>query len=273
MNRSSLPIHVPILAYHQIVDDNMLNLGRSAYIMPVSQFECQMRYLHDSGYRCITLMEFLQYQTHRSSSQEKIFVLTFDDGYENFLTTVYPILHRYGFTATVFLVGNYIGKTNNWDRESNAPLLTWEQIKDLLDAGISFGSHTNSHPHLLNLSHEQIKDELIVSKKNLESILGQEILFLAYPYGESNKSIREIAMQAGYSAACGVVTGESGRYNLWRRPCEAHDSQLAFRFKLTLHYLYLLQLLKWAREDNIIGQHLREIKHQWLSRNKNQTLL
>lgn len=263
--------HTPILAYHQVVSDTAF-ARRSPYIMPVSQFELQMKYLHDTGYRCLTLMEFLQSKGLRSRSQDKGFVLTFDDGYENFLTTAYPILRRYGFTATVFLVANFIGKTNHWDKKTKAPLLTWEQIKELHDAGVFFGSHTSSHPHLPELSNEQIKHELANSKKHLEYILGQEISFLAYPYGESSGAVRKIAMQTGYFAACGVITGQRGRYNLWRRPCESQDSLLIFGFKLTRWYLYFLRLLRWAREDTFVGDHLRKIRKKQRSNNKNRPL-
>ena len=273
MNRSSIPLRVPILTYHQIVNDESPSLKQSAYLMPISQFERQMRHLHDSRYRCISLMESLHYQDYKFTSTEKVFVLTFDDGYESFLTHVYPILHRYRFTATVFLVANHIGKTNEWDGEWQAPLLTRKQIGELYDVGITFGSHTNSHPHLPELSPEQIKEELAGSKKYLESTLGQEMLFLAYPYGESNYLIREMAMQAGYFAACGMVTGKSGRYNLWRRPCESQDDHLMFRFKLTPSYYNLLQLLRWIREDNIAGKYLREYKHQWSSHDRNRTMI
>jgi len=261
MNHNSFSVGVPILTYHQIVGNKSLSLKQSAYLMPVSQFERQMRYLHDSRYRCISLKEVLHDQPYRFTPAEKAFVLTFDDGYENFLTNAYPILHRYGFTATVFLVAGHIGKTNSWDGQWNTRLLTRKQIAELYNAGISFGSHTSSHPHLPNLSREQIIEELAGSKKHLESTLRQKILFLAYPYGESNHLIRDLAKQAGYMAACGVVTGKSGRYNLWRRPCESQDNHLMFRFKLTPGYYRLLQLLRWFREDNIAGLYLREIKH------------
>ncbi len=258
---SSYLASTPILVYHQVTSETLPNT-HSAYIMPVSQFERQMRYLHDSGYRCITLMEYLQSQSSGWVSQEKAFVLTFDDGYENFLTVAYPVLRRYGLTATVFLVANHIGELNRWDKTERAPLLSLDQIRELGDAGISFGSHTSTHPHLPDLSSEQTRDELVSSKKRLEAILDREISFLAYPYGESNNKIWGIASEAGYIGACGVITGKSGRYNLWRRPCESMDSLLIFSFKLKTWYSRYLSLLRWAREDTLMGQHLRKFKKE-----------
>ncbi len=260
----------PILVYHQVVADTMLT--RSAYIMPVSQFERQMRYLRDSGYRCISLMEYLQSLSSGSFSQEKMFVLTFDDGYENFLTVAFPVLRRYGFTATVFLVADYIGGLNCWDEGMKVPLLSRDQIKELCGAGISFGSHTSTHPHLPELSSEQARDELVRSKKLLEAALDQEISFLAYPYGESNSSIWKIASEAGYIGACGVITGKSGRYNLWRRPCESTNSLMFFDFKLKIWYSRYLSLLRWAREDTFVGQHLRKFRKERRSNARTQSL-
>lgn len=258
---------VPILAYHQVVSDDSLT-EHSAYVMPLSRFERQMQFLYDFGYRCITLDEFLRSWKSGLHHREKVFILTFDDGYENFSTTAFPILSHYGFTATVFLVANCIGKVNHWDENANAPLLTWDQIKELREAGISFGSHTSSHPHLPSLSNEQASRELVGSKELLESFLGQEVSFLAYPYGESTSEVQHIAAQTGYVAACGVITGNSGLHNLWRRPCESKDGLLLFRFKLTPWYYHFLRLLRWVREDIGIGRHLRSVKYQWLTRNK-----
>jgi len=93
----------PIIAYHQITpgvparDPWKLNLS-------VQKFERQMHYLYEHRYRCISLMELLQLSSNRKRQRERSVALTFDDGYENFFTLAYPVLSRYGFTATVFAI-------------------------------------------------------------------------------------------------------------------------------------------------------------------------
>jgi peptidoglycan/xylan/chitin deacetylase (PgdA/CDA1 family) len=258
-------ISVPILVYHQITtDDSSKNLSGSA--VPISQFERQMHYLHDQGYSCVSLMELLQSSRSKLSREKRSFVLTFDDGYEDFFTQAYPILHRYGFTATVFLVTDFVGERSLWEGGTGIPLLSWDQVEALFEAGISFGSHSCTHPHLLRLSNEQIRHELTASKERLEAKLCQEVPLLGYPYGESSGEIQRMSMEVGYRAACGVITGERGRFNLWRVPCGPQDTFLTFTFKLTRWYSYSLRLRRWARENTSVGRFLREVKHRWYSR-------
>jgi peptidoglycan/xylan/chitin deacetylase (PgdA/CDA1 family) len=247
----------PILAYHQITaGDPSKELG---FAVSANQFERQMDYLYDHGYRCLSLMELLSFSGHKPP--RRAFVLTFDDGYKDFLTQAHPILQRYGFTATVFLVTDLVGEQSNWVGATNTPLLTWEQVKTLHEAGISFGSHTCTHPRLLCLSDEQIWHELAASKECLEAKLGQEVPLLAYPYGESNDKSQRMAMQAGYKAACGVSVGKSSRFNLWRRQCDKDDNLKTFTFKLSRWYYYL----QWSRNETIVGQFLRKVKRRWFS--------
>lgn len=256
-NRMSLA-DTPILLYHQITRAAPPKDPRRVAVS-VSDFERQMRYLYDHGYRCLSLMELLRPSRNKQPRQKKTFALTFDDGYEDFFTQAYPILRRYGFTAAVLLVTDRVGEQNDWDGEAGTPLLTWEQVEALHEDGISFGSHTCTHPRLTRLSNGQIWHELMASKERLEARLGQEIQLLAYPYGESNREIQRMAMAAGYTAACGVDRGSSGRFNLWRRLCYTDDSLLTFILKLTPWYRYP----GWLREETIVGQFLRVVKHRW----------
>jgi len=248
----------PILAYHQITKDDSPK-DPSGFAVSVRQFERQMRYLHDHGYCCVPLMELLRPSRNKPSRRKRTFALTFDDGYEDFLTQAYPVLRRYGFTATVFLVTDRVGAQSDWEGEMGTPLLTWEQVQALHEDGISFGSHSCTHPWLTRLSNEQLGHELIASKERMEAELGQEIPLLAYPYGESNSEIQRMAMAAGYRAACGMDRGRRGRFNLWRCLCHTDDSLLTFILKLTRWYRYP----GWLREETVVGQFLREVKHHW----------
>lgn len=252
--------HIPILAYHQITKyAPPIELGNLA--ISAVQFERQMCYLYHHGYRCMSLIELLQSKGSKRFRQEKTFGLTFDDGYQDFLTLAYPILQRYGFSATVFLVTDLIGKQSDWEGKTGTPLLSWKQVKALHEKGISFGSHTCTHPWLSRLCNKQIWHELIASKKRLETELRQRIQILAYPYGESNNEIRRMAMTAGYTAAFGVDRGTIGQFNLWRRLCQTNDCLLIFIFKLSRWYYYL----RWLKKESVVGQFLQAFKHRWLS--------
>jgi peptidoglycan/xylan/chitin deacetylase (PgdA/CDA1 family) len=140
------------------------------------------------------------------------------------------------------------------------PRMTWEQSKALNAEGFSFEIHTCSHPHLPELNDEQIRNELIASKECLQAGLGKEVLYLAYPYGESTPAIRKIAMQAGYQAAFGENTGDPGRFNIWRTEIHSKESLRTYIFKLTRWYSYNIKLRGWVRESTAIGRYLRRVK-------------
>jgi peptidoglycan/xylan/chitin deacetylase (PgdA/CDA1 family) len=235
--------HVPILLYHEISSEDATREGSDS--ITVEHFERQMRYLYEHGYQCLSLAEYLRSAQQGKANGRKAFVLTFDDGRVDFLTLAYPVLRRYGFSATMFVVIDYLERKNE---KPDAPLLTWEQVSDLSGAGITFGSHTCTHPHLRSLASDQIRSELSLSKQRMEDRLGQKISFLSYPFGESNHEIRKITAEVGYKAACGVTRGEQGLYNLWRCTCNRKDTSLTFAFKLTRWFQYWLRLTNWIRD-------------------------
>jgi peptidoglycan/xylan/chitin deacetylase (PgdA/CDA1 family) len=258
-------VYTPILVYHHITED-ISPKEPSGCRMAAAQFEREMKYLYRKGFRCLNLLDSIQSSGQESHKENKVFVLTFDDGYEDFYINAYPILKDLGFTATIFLVTNSIGGVSNWEDGEPSCMLSWDQIRYLQMEGITFGSHTHTHPHLPCLSNESIQYEFMESKRRLENELGQEAPLLAYPCGEADEGIQNIARQVGYLAAFGMRTGCCNRYNIWRRPCRSEDHLMLFKFKLTREYADLTLMRRWVREDTRIGQWLLTIKHQWLSR-------
>lgn len=256
-------IRVPVLAYHHVTEDGS-NHDSSGCSITKSQFKQQMRFLYDRGYQSLDLMGLLESPLQGSSYQKKAFSLTFDDGFSDFCTNAFPILRYYGFNATVFLVTDFLGRQSAWDGEKGTHMLTWENIDNLSASGISFGSHTCTHPYLLQLSDEEIWHEFTASKKCLEEKLRSKISFIAYPFGESSPKIQQMAKDAGYTAAFGVMTGKPGRFNWWRSECGAQDTLQTFSFKLTWLYSFFQKTRGWVREETPPGRILRKIKHRWL---------
>ena len=249
-------IDIPILAYHQITPGiPPMNLG---YAVSVNQFKRQMGYLHKNGYVCLPLTELLRDSDNGRSRRRRTIALTFDDGYANFFTVVYPIIRDYGFTATVFLITDRIYGQRGLEREADNEYLTWEQIKALKQNSISFGSHTCTHPKLLSLSREEIERELCASKECLEFGLGEKIRWLAYPHGASTSEIQKMAEAAGYSAAFGMSRGRCGLFNIWRRACHRKDTLLTFIIRLNRWYHYP----GYLRENTKVGRFIRKVKHQ-----------
>jgi len=133
----------------------------------------------------------------------KAVLLTFDDGYDDFFEFAWPILRKYRFSATVFVVAGRIGQISDWSDE-RAALLSSHRIQELSANGIEIGSHTHTHPSLLTIDSERIVQECAESRLTLEKLLGQPIKSLAYPYGGVDEATAHLAGACGYEFAFAV---------------------------------------------------------------------
>jgi peptidoglycan/xylan/chitin deacetylase (PgdA/CDA1 family) len=201
-----------ILGYHSINDNREDGLAVKA-----SDFERQIAWLHRKRYRSSTLADFAKGLAERG---EQTVVITFDDGYADNYTVAFPILKRYGFVATVFLVSDYVGQKHVfwWDtskiqapgQESWYYPLNWSQIAEMKEHGIEFGSHTCTHPPRLTvLSDRQRWEEVHRSRQELEARLGCEVSSFCYPRGDLDARLIGMVERAGYRTA--VVTPPSTR--------------------------------------------------------------
>ena len=255
------PVPSPILCYHHIVQDRRSE-AMSHLAVSVSRFERQIQYLRCRGYRCVPLANLAQCSENARPEKQRVFALSFDDGYSDFLTNAFPILQRYGCTATIFLVVGRVGEPSDWAGASGAPLLTWQQVQALDRQGISFGSHTLTHPRLTGVPPDQVWRELTVSKAQLEARLGHEVTLFAYPYGVWDGDIPDKVKAAGYQAACGVSQGAHDQFNLLRYQVLRDDRLPAFAFKLTRWS----DLRRWFREETAVGRFLHREKARWVQR-------
>jgi peptidoglycan/xylan/chitin deacetylase (PgdA/CDA1 family) len=214
---SPLPLKwIPVLMYHRVVktadaaDPHFINITSA-------HFAEQMAYLRDHGYQPIALDD-VPLAVGEHSSWSKPVAITFDDGYQDMFTHALPILQQFGMTATVMLVSDRIGGRNTWDagKSADAPLLSLNEIKELANAGITFGAHTAVHSSLPDISLESARHELASSKHKLESLLGHEVSTLAYPYGRTTPEICRLAEEAGYTAAFGVDHDTHSLFNFNR---------------------------------------------------------
>lgn len=130
---------------------------------------------------------------------ERPVVLTFDDGYGDFYTQAMPVLKQHGYTATLFQTTSWIGKEGEKKR-----MLNWHELAEAEQAGIEIGAHTCEHPQLDQLPENKVREELYVSKSQLEENLGVKVPGLAYPYGYSNAKVRQMAREIGYDYAYSV---------------------------------------------------------------------
>jgi len=179
---------VPVLMYHSITYEK-----GNPICLPIKKFKEQMKYLKDNGYYTITLMNLYEYLMNNTPIPEKSIVLTFDDGYENNYTDMFPVLKKYNFKATIFVITSNIDKYNK--------SMTSKQLLEMEKYGVDIESHTVNHENLKMLSKNKQLKTLVQSKKDLERILNKQINFFAYPYGWYNKSAIEAVKEAGYKMA------------------------------------------------------------------------
>ncbi len=219
-----------VLLYHQVSDDPAVRHG-----IQVNAFRRQMEYLARNGYRCLPLPEAVNRFMAGEKFPSGVFALTFDDGFENFLSCVHPVLSRLGFTATIFPVSHLLGRKPNWIASENR-LMNAEEIRYLVAKGYTIGSHTRTHKNLSAMVPEQAREELCESRNTLTKVLETEISLLAYPYSAFNDSIIDMSKACGYRAA--VVTDERmpGLYHLWRINMDGVNSLPRFIFRWRTFY-------------------------------------
>lgn len=238
---------IAILTYHSLDD------GNSVLSTSPQRFAEQMRILHDLGTRVIRLDQ-VAHAVSTAKLTEDLVVLTFDDGFRSVREHGLPILQRYGFPATVFVVTDYCGKANSWPGQPPSierwPLLHWSEIEEMSAAEATFGSHTRSHPDLTALSQRDVEEELMASKKRIEDATGCPVDALAYPYGAHNRSVRQMT-EAHYSLACSttldLVRTGSDLYALERLDMCYLRSSVLFRRLFSKEVSAYLGLRKYLR--------------------------
>jgi len=193
---------VPILCYHRFGHACNSPLCVSALL-----FDRQMRYLHNNGYRVITPEQLLAFLDYQEPLPKKAVMITIDDGYRSVYDIAYPILKKYGYSATLFVYTNYVGVSKK--------AITWEQLQELKSNGFTIGSHTIMHSDLSKQGEHESKEaydqrlrrELFDSKKIIDKKLHQDTFFFAYPFGRANTTAAAMTRQAGYRLAATVKRG------------------------------------------------------------------
>lgn len=188
---------IPILMYHYIRDYNDPNdqIGTNLSVSP-AKFDAQLQWLKDHGYQTVDF----DYLLTPYPLPLKPVILSFDDGYLDAYTNAYPILKKYRFTATFYIITSFVGKDN---------YMNWDQILELKNAGMNIGSHSITHPDLSKASEEKIEREISQSQKTLEEKIGVSITDFCYPAGKYDNRTIEMLKKYHYKAA---TTTKSGVY-------------------------------------------------------------
>lgn len=215
---------IPVLMYHHILplqDIYNYNWSNNSSVISVKSFEEQMKYLYDRDFYTATLNELQAYLDGKITLPENTVVITFDDGYLSNAKYAYPIMKKYNFRGTIFMIGNGANKGQApFDPSCLQSLSIYEAYKysDVFD----YGSHTYD----LHKTNKNYKSALVYSDK--QTIIddlqkSRELLnttYFAYPYGAYNNKTIKYLKETGYEMALttkkGYATKESSKYELPR---------------------------------------------------------
>ncbi len=222
---------IPILMYHQIdaippkVDARGARVNYRSLIVSPASFARQMWWLKTLGYRGVNMSEVMAYLRGEKSvaTHGRAVGITFDDGYYNNLAHAQPVLARYGFSSTCYVVSDMADQTNSWDAAKGIGakrLMTTSEMRQWITGGQEIGSHTQHHVDLRACDSAAAQEEITASKAQLESLTGAACQHFCYPYGYYGANHIRMVQQAGYDSATTVQTGcatsQSGAFELPR---------------------------------------------------------
>ncbi len=195
-----------ILLYHHVSDE----MPKSTSISPV-KFREHMQYLRDN-HVVLSLTSIVNSIKNGKPVPENAVAITFDDGYQNIADNGHPILKEYGFPYTIFINPALIGKLKQQ--------MTWEQVRELQNDGVTFANHTSEHNHLLTGSNEPgwLKRTMLDIKTAEERLVKESIeslKYVAYPYGEYNLRLQQELNKNGY-IGFGQNSGAVGKNSDWQ---------------------------------------------------------
>ncbi|MFZ4631774.1 MAG: polysaccharide deacetylase family protein [Patescibacteria group bacterium] len=198
---------VPILMYHYIGIAPASSTLKGLYLDP-KIFEGQLQELKNNNYSSLFISDVASSINSKNKLSNNNIVLTFDDGYEDFYTKVYPLLVKYNYKATLYVIINALDTPG---------YLTKTQVKELASSGlVEIGSHTFNHPDLRNLKFKDARFEIEASRQKLEQISGQKVLSFAYPFGLYKPEFFALASSTPYLTAVSVIPGSrQGEENKW----------------------------------------------------------
>lgn len=242
---------VIVLAYHHIDEKE------NGITISPKRFKSHLQRLKKEDYNVISMEHFLHFMKSEAQVPQNAVLITFDDGYESFYTHAYPELLSFGFHATKFIVVDSID-------HPKAPRLTWDQMREMKQNGMSFYSHTYDHhdkvkagsgntlmPMLTNpiyLENEKrletndeyrkrIKQDLLKAENRIEEELGPQYRLLAFPFGAYNETVigvgKELGIELFFTTKEGINTkGSNEIYRIHAGTTYMSEDDLMWRMKL-----------------------------------------
>lgn len=183
-----MTVQIPILEYHDLGREyEGKQTFHSPYVIDPLKFHAHLQWLRNNNFETVSCDDLLAGRV-----TDKSVILTFDDGHISSFSEALPILRKFDFQATFFLVAQFIGREN---------YLSAEHIQEMHQAGMHFESHSLTHPYLLTLESDALAWEIRQSKHEIEQITGRAVHHFCIPYGFYNRELLQCVRDAGYKSA------------------------------------------------------------------------
>jgi peptidoglycan/xylan/chitin deacetylase (PgdA/CDA1 family) len=224
-----------VLCYHKVSDRFLME---GTWITR-RRFTGHVDHLARGGFRYVGENLYLSALDHPDGDHTHDVLLTFDDGYEGLGDLYRQVLEPRGVPLLVFLVTDYAGKDNDWDLSlGRRPFrhMDWDEIRDLTNLGVRFGSHGATHRDLTRLDSEKLEYEVSGSRRRIAEETGVTPRCFSYPFGRTNTAVKEAVRRAGYEAGFSLYPPHANetidRFALRRNGVYIIDTRLSLSWKL-----------------------------------------
>jgi peptidoglycan/xylan/chitin deacetylase (PgdA/CDA1 family) len=233
------PVRCPILLYHRFIRDEK-DLERypgteAIFTITAERFEEQMCDLKESGHTFVGLQQVVDFVVGGRPLPPRPVAVTVDDGWTSNIDVMLPLLRKHGVRASFFVTTS----ADSWIYRKFAGLdgpLSREQVALLAAEGHEIGSHSVTHPHLIELDDEAVRREFAESKRWLEAATGNPCPYLSIPGNFYDARIERIARACGYQAVftanVGSALGGGGVWDIPRLIIEGNFTLPEFRANL-----------------------------------------
>ncbi len=184
-----------VFAYHRIGQDDPAGVG-----ITTERFEEHIEELKKRRYSVLPLEEVVERLRDGTSLPDRTVAITIDDAYRSVYEIAWPKLRAAGLPFTVFVSTDPIDT-------GNANYMTWDQLREMKQAGVTIGAKSRGHAHLVERLRRDARASVVYGHGRLNAELGEAPRLFAYPHGEYSLMLRGIAIDVGYLAALGQHSG------------------------------------------------------------------
>ncbi len=207
-------LHIPILMYHYVSElPPDADAVRTNLTLHPDIFRQHIEFLAENGYNTVSLYDVDNALENGMPLPENPVVLTFDDGYLDAYTEVFPVLQTHNMIGTFFIITQFAD-------DSLQGYMNWEQINEMASAGMNMEGHTKTHPSLTEREFDFLVFEVIGSLESLNAHTGIFPQMLAYPIGRYDDNtlrfMESTSIERAVTTQVGAFHTTDNRYEMMR---------------------------------------------------------